>query len=192
MLQSLKKLLLGSAVAAALIAAYDLPPTLAQAQTQAVLDIHSFRAFGAPVSEVLGSAYTNATTSYTAVTGLTTGAQQTVYDPSQLVSYNGAYQFDHLWINWSVNIRKATSTGGTCALALNGNILANSATQFTPAAWPETGVINGFYDAFYSQDTSAFNVGTPGQTQTITVQCKSTDTATLTVLGGNLNVLERF
>lgn len=163
----------------------------AYSQTQSVGDIHSERAFGV-VSTCCATPYTNATTGYTAVTGLTTGAQTTVYDPGQLVSYNGVPQFDHLWIWWSVNIKKATSTGGTCGLYLNGNQLANSLVAFTPAAWPETGVIGGFYDAYYTQDTTAFNTGTGGQTQTVAVECKSGDTAVLSVLNGSLSVKERF
>lgn len=167
-------------------------PGHAQVAAPGVKYIANERAFGTPVSTCCATPYTNATTSYTAVTGLTTGAAATVYDPSQLISYNGQYQFDHLWIWWSVNIKKATSLGGTCELALNGNALANSATAFTPAAWPETGVIGGFYDAFYAQDTTAFNTGAGGQTQTVTVQCKSADTAVLTVSNGSLSVKERF
>jgi hypothetical protein len=175
------------------------PPAEAQIAAGSSVVNPNIRTFGATVNACCtgagGSNYTNATTSYTAVTGLgVTGT--TIKDPSILNSYNGPYVSEALHVWWSVNVGKATATTATCALALNGNVLAFTAQTFNVGG--AQGILSGVADLNYasgfalSSYSADWNVGTTGETQTVAVYCKSGDTNTLTVYNGDLLVEEHW
>lgn len=125
------------------------------------------------------SAYSNATTSYTDVTGSSFTYTPTINDCTTAgrVLNIGATRACLLKITWSFDVTKATATTGSCAVYVNGAVVAASA-RFAASALRQTiaGVL-------------VVPVTVVG-TQTIKMQCISADTNALTVNNGHVVVEE--
>ena len=166
------------------LAIYAVP---VHAQTQAVARQENTRSFGYVTGgPALG--YTNATTSYTALTGATVN-NSTVNDPAQLSFQNSTvYETETLRVTWSVDAIKATATTGTCGVYLNGVLVARSPRTLGAGA---NGVIGGYLE-LSKQNGDNMNTGSGTQTQTVALYCKSGDTNTFTVNAFSLNVQEAY
>lgn len=88
----------------------------------------------------------------------------------------GTAKDDLIKITWSADVIKATSTTGTCAVYVNGAVVAASARTIDVAA--KQGVIGG----------TLMVVNSTVGTQTVKLQCKSGDTAVFTVNNAHLIV----
>ena len=170
-----------------MVAAMVIYAAPAHAQFAAVPRQDNTRSFGYVTGgPALG--YTNATTSYTQVTGATVN-NATVNDPGQLSFQNSStYEAETLRVLWSVDAIKATATTGTCGVYLNGVLVARS---------PRTlgGVVNGNIGAYLELSKANgdnMNTGSGTQTQTVALYCKSGDTNTFTVNAFSLNVQEVY
>jgi hypothetical protein len=126
------------------------------------------------------SAYSNATTSYTDVTGSNFTYTPTVNDCTTAgrVLNIGATRACYLKVTWSFDVTKATATTGSCAVFANGAVIAASA-RFAASTLRQT--IGGVL---------VVPVTVVG-TQTIKMQCISADTNALTVNNGHV-VVEEF
>jgi hypothetical protein len=125
----------------------------------------------------------------TAVTTAASVVNSTVYDPGVLQSQNSSlYVPEHLRVMWTADVTKATSTTGSCAIYLNGTVVPGSVR--TEGYAGGEGVLAGYADLSYPANN--FNVGSPTQVQTVTLQCYSADTATFTVNRAQLHVDEVF
>lgn len=125
------------------------------------------------------AASTFATTSYADLPAATVTFNPMV-DPTVRVYPGGPYNTDYVIASFSADVSKATSTTGTCALYVNGAILAKTARTVTTGAGQ-------------SSISFAYTVpNTLATSQTVKVQCKSGDTAVFTVNNANLVVRERW
>lgn len=124
---------------------------------------------------------TFATTSYADLTGATVTLTPTHNDPSttgKTGSAAMAAQADLIKVTWNLDLIKATTTTGTCALYANGAVIAASARTIDVAAKNTT-----------ISETWVVANSTTGA-QTVKIQCKSGDTAVLTVNFGQITVEE--
>lgn len=124
------------------------------------------------------AAQTFATTSYADLAAATVTVSP-VRDPNIVNAPGTPAVVDRLHITWNADVIKATTTTGTCAIYVNGAIVAATARTIDVAA--KQGVISGFYDVANS---------TTGD-QTVKLQCKSGDTAVFTVNQASL-LVENF
>jgi len=127
------------------------------------------------------AAYSNATTGYTDVTGSSFTYTPTINDcttAGRLLNI-GATLPCLLKITWSFDVTKATATTGTCAVFVNGAVVATSARLVASAAGANA-VMAGVL---------VVPVTVVG-TQTIKMQCKSADTNAITVNNGHVVVEE--
>jgi hypothetical protein len=155
----------------------------ALAQNAFVTRIPNWRSFGDTVVTTAANYSTTTPTVEASVVG------NTVYDPGILQSQNSSlYVYEHLRVMWSADVSKATSTTGSCAIYLNGAVVAGSVRSAGYAGGE--GVLAGYADLSYPANN--FNVGSPTQVQTVTLQCYSADTATFTVNRAQLHVDEVF
>lgn len=140
--------------------------------------------YRAPTVSMIG--YADATAGQTfATTSYADLAAATVSVPaSQRVAYNNSgisgpsTRLPYIRVTWSAATSKATGTDGTCAIFVNGAIVAGTARQSTFAAGASS--IGGFYEVARSSDAA----------QTVKLQCKSADTSVFTVAFGNIRVEE--
>lgn len=85
---------------------------------------------------------------------------------------------DQIEVLWTGDVTKATATTGTCAVYVNGAVVASSARTASSSGGEENLAWSGLLAN-----------ATVGQ-QTVKVQCKSGDTNTFTVNNAHLTVLE--
>ena len=170
-----------------MVAAVVIYAAPAQAQFAAVPRQDNTRSFGYVTGgPALG--YTNATTSYTQVTGATVN-NATVNDPGQLSFQNSStYEAETLRVTWSVDAIKATATTGTCGVYLNGSLVTRSPRVLGSTA---NGNIGGYLE-LSKQNGDNVNTGSGTETQTVALYCKSGDTNTFTVNAFVLNVQEVY
>lgn len=133
-----------------------------------------------PLASAVATAGTTfATTSYADLTGATI-----TFTPAKDYATTGApgepNPVPHLHVYASLDVTKATTTTGTCALYANGAVIAASARTIDVAA--KEGTMTLLYDV--AEATSG--------SQVVKLQCKSGDTAVFTVNNGQLYVEEHF
>lgn len=111
---------------------------------------------------------TFATTSYADLAAATLTFTPTIL-PSQTEAPATPTRYTYIKVDWSADVIKATTTTGTCAVYVNGAVVAASSRTIDVAA--KQGVISGSYTV----------ANTVSGAQTVKLQCKSGDTAVLTV-----------
>lgn len=119
------------------------------------------------------------TTSYVDLPGATVTFNPMV-DPTVSGYYGGPLQLDYIVVLFTADVSKATATSGTCALYVNGAVLAKSERTATFAAGASSLAF-----AYVVPNTLATS-------QTVKVQCKSADTNVFTVADAQLQVRERW
>lgn len=180
---SLSRLIAAGALALAVLAS---PAFLSVAPADAAVAVVSqSRASMAPTVKLMAygdvtAASTYATTSYADVTGSSFTFTPTLNDctTAARVLNTGATRPCLIQIQWSLDVTKATTLTGTCAVYVNGAIVAASARTVDVAA---------------KESTMGGLIVVPNTvvgTQTIKLQCKSADTAVLTVNFGHVAVWE--
>lgn len=92
--------------------------------------------------------------------------------------YGNPPDFFYIW--WSVDVSKATSTGASCKMFVNGAAIANSLRQFSTGA--SAGTLSGVLRV----------ANTTTGVQTAKLQCNSLDTATATFNRVSLEVQEHY
>lgn len=127
------------------------------------------------------AAYANSTTGYTDVTGSSFTYTPSVNDCTTAgrVLNTGRTFACLIEVEWSLDVTKSTATTGTCAVYVNGAIVATSARLVASAA----GVNAVMAGVLVVANTT---VGT----QTIKLQCKSADGNAITVNNGHVVVSE--
>jgi hypothetical protein len=168
---------LGASLAALCILAASMPQAnaavaLVAAQNQYTTPNVRLVAFG----DITGG-YSNATTSYTDVTGSSftyTPPRNDCTTAGQVLFIGQSYAC-LIKVTWSFDVTKATATTGSCAVFVNGAVVANSA-RFASSAARQT--IGGVLVV----------ANTVVGTQTIKMQCISADTNALTVTNGHVVV----
>lgn len=149
-------------------------PSFASPPVPGVVPTYVFQGF-APAT----AASTFNTTSYVDLPGATVTLTPTHNDPTTAgKSALATPQADLIKVTWHLDVTKATTTTGTCGVFANGALIAAS-TRTIDVAAKETGM-SGTYIVANS------TVGA----QTVKLQCKSGDTAVLTVNLGMLVVEE--
>lgn len=167
-----------------------LVPQPSHAQFAGYVRQENSRDFG-NVTAVPGSAYTNATTTPTVVTGDTVTAS-TINDPGELQFQNSSlFVPETLQVWWTVNIKKGTGTTGSCQIYLNGNAVARTVNTWGFGSATAQGDIGGYVE-LSKQAGDPMNTGSGTQTQTVAVYCYSADTSTVTVNAYSLKVREAY
>lgn len=99
-------------------------------------------------------------------------------DPAEVNAPGTPARLSRAHITWSADVSKATGTTGSCAIYVNGAIVAGTERFSHFSAGRNS--IGGFYDVTLVGAT----------TQTVKLQCHSADTSVFTVNTGNIYVEE--
>jgi hypothetical protein len=122
---------------------------------------------------------TFATTSYADLPAATITFTPQV-DPNRSEAPGTPIPADNIVVEFTADVSKATATTGTCAVFLNGAIVAKTARTIASAAGEGS---MAFVGALANTTTGS---------QTLKVQCKSGDTNTFTVLNAHLRATESY
>lgn len=173
-MKSLHHFLVGILLAITLLFAFAAPPAFATTGISTIFTDKTGPNIFPLCDADATTGYTNSTTAYTDVTLASCAITPTKNDPTTAANPAGA---DLLFVTFSVDAIKASAGTGTCALFVNGAVLAFSARTLG-------GVVNGV------MSWQGYVANTTVGAQTVKLQCKSSDTNAIFVSFAHLTVTD--